>query len=74
VIDEQVRFERPIQLFQKTVGHWRTGKSQFAHAGDIGADELGVMDEVMIERRNQIEIRHSLSLDSRKSLSRVVAR
>ena len=46
----------PLQLLEQTVGHRRAGKAELAHRRDIGLRETRVVQQVVIERRHQIEI------------------
>jgi hypothetical protein len=66
VIDEELGLEGSLQALQQRVVHRRTGKAELAHAADVGAGELGVRQQVVVQRGHQVEMRHLLVLDRRQ--------
>ncbi len=63
VVDKQVRPERRVELLQERIGHRRAGEAELAHRGHICAREVGMIDQIVIERRHQIKVADPLGGD-----------
>ena len=59
---------------QQPLGHRRAGETQFAHRGDIGTCESRTPQQVVIERRHQVEGGDPLGLDQAERALRLEAR
>ena len=63
VVDEQLRLEGGLQLLQQRVVHRRAGEAELAHAVGVGARERWVRQQVVVQRRHEVEVRHLLVAD-----------
>ena len=73
MIDEQIGLERGLQLFQQAVGHRRAGEAEFLDRAHVARREQRMMNEVVIERRHQIEIGDALGGDQLERVGDVEA-
>ena len=56
MVDEQIGLEGGVELLEQAIGHRGAGKAELAHRTYVGLGEALVMNEVVIERRNEIEV------------------
>ena len=74
MIDEQVGLEGGVERLEQPVGHRGAGEAELAHRAHVGRGETLVVDEVVIERRHQIEIGDLLGRDQLQRPGGVEAR
>src|SRR5262249_40353185 len=56
VINKQIGFECGLQRFQQSIGHRSSSKSELAYGANVSGSESPVVNEVVIERRYEIEV------------------
>ena len=74
MVDEKFGPEGVFDPAQQPLGHRCAGESQFAHRGDIGTCESRAPEQVVIERRHQVEGGDPLGLDQAERALRLEAR
>ena len=73
MIDEERRREARDDAPQQPVRHRRAGEAELAAAREIGARESVVRQQIVIERRHEIEVRHPLARDEVERLAGIEA-
>ena len=56
VVDEQIGFEGGLQTLQQGVVHRRASEAEFADGRDVGGREIGMRQQVVVQRRHEVEM------------------
>jgi len=74
MIDEQLRPECHLDPLQQPVGHRRAGEADLPDRAGVGRGEIGMAHEIMVERRDEIEVGHPLAADQPQRRRRIEVR
>jgi len=63
MVDEQSRAERSIDALQQPVRHGRAGKAELCDRAGVASSEIGVADQIVVQRRHEIKAGDPLARD-----------
>ena len=63
-----------MSLGEQRVGHRRAGEAELTNRGDVGFREVGVVDDVVIERGDEVEVGDALRREQAEGAGHVEAR
>jgi hypothetical protein len=74
MVDEELGAKPLVDSLEQAVWHRRAGEAEFPDRAGIGSSEVRMADEIVIKRRNEIEIADALALDQPQRLGSIEAR